>query len=324
MKKPVPIAKLFVESLPPFLQSSTQETALVLLHCTDEFDRRREMVVFFRQDPSYIPISARIKHKLTSSELLQHVHIYLENSSNCAKVVELTQKLLRKYTFNVVRREVWAAKHNLLHKYIEHGLTVTQMLIVFEKIQQKNKYSLIPYTDGYLSKVAFYNYIFSDITHISKYLDFNLNEITTQLQYRKNLTQESNTSSNPHSIKHIPSTITNENNPTPTDPQELTQEFDYNADNDNETNSSHTTSNSPTPDEAQLPPLPPSPPIIPAEPPSIPKHSNINTTNININVNNNRTSENSSNTNSTNFTTITQKCTTSTIFFYIPMIFRFP
>ena len=131
--------KTFVESLPSFLQSSTQETALVLLHCTDEYDRRREMAEFFRQDPSYIPISARIKHKLTSSELLQHDHIYLENSSNCAKVVELTQKLLRKYTFNVVRREVWAAKHNLLHKYIKHGLTVTQMLIVFEKIQQKKQ-----------------------------------------------------------------------------------------------------------------------------------------------------------------------------------------
>ena len=52
--------KTFVESLPPFLQSSTQELALVLLNCTDEYDRRSEMADFFRRDSSYIPISARI------------------------------------------------------------------------------------------------------------------------------------------------------------------------------------------------------------------------------------------------------------------------
>ena len=112
--------KTFVESLPSFLQSSTQETALVLLNCTDELDRRSEMAKFFRQDSSYIPISARIKYNLTSSELLCNDHIYLENAAKCATVVDITQNLVRKYTFNVVQREVWAAKQHLICKYIKH------------------------------------------------------------------------------------------------------------------------------------------------------------------------------------------------------------
>ena len=46
------------------------------------------------------------------------------------------------------------------------------MILLFEKIQHKNKYGNLPYDDGYLSKVSFYNYIFADLTNISKYLNW--------------------------------------------------------------------------------------------------------------------------------------------------------
>ena len=315
--------KNVVESLPSFLQSSTQETALVLLNCTDEYERRSEMADFFRQDPSYIPISARIKYNLTASEHLRTDHVYLENARKCEKVVHIAQKLLRKYTFNVVQREVWAAQQHLLHKYIEHGLTVTQMILVFEKFKQKNKYTRIPYTDGYLAKVAFYNYIFTDINNITTYLNCDLNQLVDLLQNRKNLSQEYTTNDDANTQKTTAEKSSTSTNETFT--QNLNSTFDYESDNTHPNHTSPTPSDEDTsPEEAQLPPLPPPPKTNLNNQPSVSNNTNINTTHININVTNNNNDTDSSHHNTTNFTTnaptttlrettTKQKQTTSTI-----------
>ena len=282
------------------------------------------MAEFFRQDPSYIPISARIKYNLTSSELLRNDRVYLENATKCASVIDTTQKLLRKYTFHVVQREVWAAKQHLLRKYIDHGLTVTQMILVYERFQQKNKYSLIPYTDGYLAKVAFYNYIFTDLNNITQYLNCDFNQLTNLLQIRKNLSQGSNgtrNTTNSHNLndKNLPHNTT-------THTQDLTPAFDYESDNASHTKTpTTTTQETPSPEAAQLPQLPPSPQPEPKDPPSVLNNANINTANININVTNNSNDKDISNHNTTNFmnnspantfhkTTTTPKNTTPTIY----------
>ena len=204
--------KDFVESLPSFLQASAQETALVLLNCSDELERRNEMVEFFQQDPSYIPISARFKYKLTSSDLLASDHIFIENAAKCDQVVDLAQKLLRQYTFTVVKRESWAARTHLHEKYIEHGLIMTQMLVLYEKFQFKMKYSNLPFPDGYMAKVALYNYIFADIDNISLYLDCSLESIITLLQTRLNLSQDMVSTKSTNSTTNS-STESNDNNP---------------------------------------------------------------------------------------------------------------
>ena len=110
--------KDFVESLPFFLRSSSQETALVLLNCADEITRCQDKVDLFEQDPHYIPASARFKYTLTSSKLLINDHIYLEASAKCLDLIKNTQTEIRKHTLTVVRREVWAAKkrtHKTVH-----------------------------------------------------------------------------------------------------------------------------------------------------------------------------------------------------------------
>ena len=286
--------KTFVESLPPFLQSSTQELALVLLNCTDEYDRRSEMAEFFRRDSSYIPISARIKYKLTSSSLLQHDQIYLENASKCATVVDLAQKLLRRYTFQVVEREVWAARQNLLNKYIEHGLTVTQMILLFEKIQQKHKYGNIPYNDEYLSKVSLYNYIFEDLTNISKYLNCNINELTEILQDRRNLSQDTIQPT----YKQTSQTETTTDTQTNT-AHNLRNSFDYASDENTEQNPTQQSyTETYATEHAQVPPLPPTPPLEPKNPPSVLHKASINTANININLSTNHHANTTNNTTS--------------------------
>ena len=127
--------------------------------------------------------------KLTLSSLFKNDHIYLENASKYATVVSLAKKLQQKYTNLVVERKVWRAKKNLQQKYINHGLAVMQMILLFNKIQQQNEYGNLPYNDGCLAKV----YIFSDLTNISKYLNCNLHEITDIFQNRRNLSQDIST-----------------------------------------------------------------------------------------------------------------------------------
>ncbi len=271
--------KDFVASLSTFLQASTQETALVLLNCSDELERRNEMVEFFQQDPSYIPISARFKYKLTSSDLLTGDQIYIENAAKCEQILDLTQKLLRKHTFIVVKREAWAARKHLQEKFIEHGLTITQMLTLYEKIQFKTKYGNLPFPDGYLAKVALYNYIFADADNISLYLDCDLDSITKLLQTRLNLSQDGHTknTSNDTASPAQP----NDNNHTNT--QDNTSPTITNTNSPSPTPESQSTIN-----HAQLPPIPPPNDTDTLQPTTHTSPTINNNTNCNIHVTTNQ------------------------------------
>ena len=294
--------KDFVESLPFFLQSSSQETALVLLNCADEITRRRDKVDLFENDPHYIPASARFKYTLTCSKLLTNDHIFLEASTKCLDLIKNMQTEIRKHTLTVVRREVWAAKNELLKQFITHGLTITRMLLIKEKTSNKFLYSTHDIPDNYISKVAFYKYIFDDSPKLSTYLHTNLDTITTHLQTHQTMSQDpynlddsTTLSSHPHSQpilndtqlpdahndnpdSHTNSTKnTNKNtHHTPTKPSHST--------NNTTSDTTHTTPPTPSPngttqspEHAQLPPLPPN---------HTPTTTSIvNKTNVNINVN---------------------------------------
>ena len=67
-------------------------------------------------DMTICTYSAGIKCKLISSSLLQNDHIYLDNTSKCATVESLAQKLLRQYTFRVVERERERERERGIHK----------------------------------------------------------------------------------------------------------------------------------------------------------------------------------------------------------------
>ena len=165
------------------------------------------------------------------------------------------------------------------------------MILLFEKIQQQNKYGNLPYDDGYLAKVSFYNYIFADLTNISKYLNCNLTDLTDILQNRKKLSQETLPLNNPriHTSENHSPTFTQT-------VQDLSEKFDYTSDDNQDKKLSQDSQKDMSISEhAQLPPLPPTPPPQLKDSPSSVLHkANINTANININLSTNH------HTNSTN------------------------
>ena len=302
--------KNFVESLPFFLRSSSQETALVLLNCADEITRRQDKVDLFEQDPHYIPASARFKYTLTSSKLLTNDQVFLDASAKCTDLIKHTQNEIRKHTLTVVKREVWAAKKELLNQFIHHGLTITRMLLIKDKTSNKYLHFSHDFSDNYISKVAFYNYIFDDSPKLSRYLHTNLETITTHIQTHQTMSQDpyhlddTTTISSQTTTENIPTTTftthqtNNQNNKQTTDtshphtshstkppPANLTTNYStppkHQLDNSKPTHmpSDNTTHSL---EYAQLPPLPT---------PQDPKTTSITQHNTNVNINVNQASQ---------------------------------
>ena len=182
--------KLFVESLPFYLHQPAQDMALTLLTCADEFSRRKNTTNTLTQQENYIPLSARFNHSLTCSKLLSNDDVFTELHNNCNDAVHTMQQILRKNTILLQKRELYAAKLQLQFKYIHHGLTLTHMLLINTKLQPKNKFLNLTFTDGYLSKIAFLKYLQSDTQEITKYLDCSLHRLTLLLDHHTNYKQD--------------------------------------------------------------------------------------------------------------------------------------
>ena len=100
------------------------------------------------------------------------------------------QQILRQNTISLQKREVYAAKLQFQFKYIHHGLTVTHMLLINTKLQPKNKFLNLTFTDGYLSKIAFLKYLQLDTTAITKYLDSSFQRLILLLEHHTNYKQD--------------------------------------------------------------------------------------------------------------------------------------
>ena len=182
--------KNFVESLPFYLHQPSQDMALTLLTCSDEFSRRKNTADTIALQENYIPISARFKHSLTSSKLLSTDEVFTELQNNCTIAVQHMQQTLRHNTISLQKREVYAARLQFQFKFIHHSLTITHMLLIHAKLLPKNKFLDLPFTDGHLAKTAFFQYLQSDTTAITKYLDCSFNRVILLLENHSNYKQD--------------------------------------------------------------------------------------------------------------------------------------
>ena len=178
--------KNFVESLPSYLHQPAQDMALTLLTCADEFSRRKNTANTLAQQENYIPLSAQFKHAFTSSKLLSNDEVFTELQQNCTDAVHTMQQILRRNTISLQKREVYAAKLQFQFKYIHHGLTLTHMLLINTKLQPKNKFLNLTFTDGYLSKIAFLKYLQLDTPAIITYLDSSFQRLILLLEHHTN------------------------------------------------------------------------------------------------------------------------------------------
>ena len=171
----------FVRSQPKYIQGSIQDMSESLLSLVQEITHRESMAQKFERDPSYVPASARIKHRMTCSKRMQGDKKYNARVKRCEEINATWQKSIIHETKMQVLDEINAAKDEQLEMFLSNSLQITQAILKFYKSLKKNRMDGLTKPDRHIAIHILIRYIEYDEYQLINYLGKDPNEIINEV-----------------------------------------------------------------------------------------------------------------------------------------------